>query len=139
MIIASLALAALLTAAPPDEKPSRLVLDPEHQPAWVKVDEKEGLQVWWDGNAKGTIFFEQREYPVVLLRAFSGGDGKLGMQADIANAVDCENNQIATIKGFFPWRKGDVEYDLKFGLWPDPAKEGILMLMGQVCGKDWDE
>lgn len=139
MIIAVLSMAAALAAAPPDDKPSRLILDSDHQTAWVKVDEKKGLQVWWDRNAKGTIFFEQREYPVVLLRAFSGGDGELGLQADIANAVDCENNQIATIKGYFPWRKGDVEYGLKFDHWPAADREEIHALMRETCSEGWGQ
>lgn len=135
MIITALSVAAALAEAPPQEYPSRLMMDPTHEYAWVEVVEKEGARVWWDRNAKGSIFFERREYPVVLVRVHTNASGAPSFQADLGYAVDCDNNQIATIKGYFPWRKGDVEWELKFRPWPDPDSEGIHALMREVCSE----
>ncbi|MFM2410193.1 MAG: hypothetical protein RL481_1021, partial [Pseudomonadota bacterium] len=105
-MIASLIAAAMVSAAPPNDNASTFILDSAHQPAWVKVDEREGLKIWWDSNAKGSIFFEQREYPVILLRGFSYFKDEPMIQADMVKAVDCQTQQIATMKNYFPHQKG---------------------------------
>jgi hypothetical protein len=136
-MIPSMFLAASLLAAPPNGNASTFIIDSAHQPAWVKVDEKEDLKIWWDSNAKSSIVFEQREYPVILLRGFSYFNNEPLIHMDTVMAVDCETNQVATMKNYFPYQKGMVAEGLKFRAWPDPDREEIHTMIGDVCGEGW--
>jgi hypothetical protein len=134
-MVTSFFIATLLSAATPGENGSTKMLGSNHQHAWVEFDEKEGLNVWWDRNAKGTIIFEQQTYPVMLIRAVADITGGSALQMDGVWAVDCHASQIANLDGDFPHQQGIVEQNLTFRPWPNADGEKVKAAMREVCGK----
>jgi hypothetical protein len=135
-MITGIFITVLLSGATPGENGSIKMLGTEHRHVWVEFDEKKGLNVWWDRNAKSTIIFEQQTYPVMLIRAVSNINGESALQMDGVWAVDCWASQIADLKGDFPHQQGMVETELKFRPWPNPDKEQVQAAMREVCGAD---
>lgn len=137
MMVVGFFITAMLSAATPGGNGSTKMWASNHQHDWVEFDEKEGLNVWWDRNAKGNIIFEQQTYPVMLIRAVSNINGESALQMDGVWAVDCQASQIANLNGDFPHQQGMVEKELEFRHWPNPEKKQIQVAMQDVCSEGW--
>jgi hypothetical protein len=131
-----MALAAFaLAAAPPDEHGTSNWVNFDHRHEWVQLDSSDKASVWWDRNAQGSVKYQDREYPTVLLRViFEPGASPFGRMESV-NAVDCSSGLIATVKANADARSNFLHQEPEFRAWPDPDRQEVRALMRAVCGE----